>query len=72
MNDQKYYEQLLQGLEAELKHEKQFLTSIKGLVKQCQAQEMPAPDSLARLISEGQARKTSLEQAIQEVQSRLK
>jgi hypothetical protein len=72
MNDSKYYENVLHGLETELKHEKKFLTDLRGLVKQCREQSMEAPDALSRLIEEGQTRKSSLEKAIAGVQAKIK
>jgi bacterioferritin (cytochrome b1) len=72
VNDARYYENVLHGLETELGHEKKLLTDLKGLVKQCRAQDMEAPDSLSRLIEEGQARKSSLEKAMAEVQAKIK
>ena len=71
MNDKKYYERVLQELEAQLKNDKKFLTSLRGLTRQCEAQETKSADTLPLLVAEWEVRKNSLERAIQEVKAKV-
>ncbi len=72
MNDKKYYERALQDLETELKQQKKFLTNLRGLSRQCEAQDTKSDDTLPALVAEWQARKNSVEQAIEQVKAKIK
>ena len=67
-----YYQRVLEELENSLKQEKKFLDNLKGLSRQCEDQVTKAPDTLPALLTEWEARKTSVERAIKEVKAQIK
>jgi hypothetical protein len=72
MNEKTYLKEILAGLEEGLSHQKKFLNSLKGWVNLCQAEGKSLVNPLQILVSEGEARKTSVSKAIDAVKAQMR
>lgn len=71
MKKKQYYEETLEDLEADLKHETRLINSLKKLVKELQCDGYAPLDFLNEIISQRESGRNSIKLAIAKLQGLL-
>ena len=71
MDQKTYYKQVLEELNAELAHQKEFLANLKGWAKQCQSEGWK-PNPYPELLQTAEVHKSNVEKAITEIKKQMK